>query len=97
MTYASVYALSADTDFTFRTSACFATETLNAAGHDNPQTWAESHRWEMAATPGFGDAYASALAGSVERPGLDPAVITDGQILAAVQSLRSLEASADAE
>jgi hypothetical protein len=43
----------------------------------------------MAAQPGFGDAYASALAADppVERPGNDPGVITDGMILGAVQSL----------
>ena len=41
----------------------------------------------MAASPGFADAYEYALNTDVERPGNDPAVITDGQILAAVQAL----------
>lgn len=85
MTYASIAALSQDTDFTYRVTACYATETLDDP-EDFPQTWAENHRWAMACQPGFGDAYASALAAGIDRPGLDGAVITDAQILGAVQS-----------
>jgi hypothetical protein len=41
----------------------------------------------LAIQPGWREAWESALASGVENPGADPAVITDGQILAAVQSL----------
>ena len=82
MAYSDIAALSNDGDFINRVAACSATE------HEtDPANWAQEHRWVMAATPGFGDAYASALAGNVERPGNDPAVITDQQILSAVQPI----------
>jgi hypothetical protein len=41
----------------------------------------------MAAAPGFADAYASAVAGGVPAPGRDPSVISDAQILSAIQAL----------
>jgi hypothetical protein len=41
----------------------------------------------MAAQPGFGDAYAYALANGNPAPGKDDTVITDEQILSAVQSI----------
>jgi hypothetical protein len=80
--YADIAALANDVDFLGRVTACAATE-----GDPDPETWTWGHRWEMAGQPGFGDAYASAIAGGVERPGKDPAVITDPQILSAVQSI----------
>jgi len=86
MAYSDVAALAADQDFMLRTTAAYATETLGDDTTD-PATWQSSHAWDMAAQPGFGDAYASALAGGVERPGNDPSVISDSQILSAVQSL----------
>lgn len=86
MAYSDVAALAADYDFQLRVAACYATETLSTPD-TNPPGWAADHAWQMASQPGFGDAYASAIAGGVERPGLDPSVISDGQILAAVQSL----------
>jgi hypothetical protein len=89
MTYASTAALSQDTDFTMRVTACYTTESPQT---EFPQTWAENKRWAIAAQPGFGDAYASALASNVTRPGLDESVITDAQILGAVQLLITAEA-----
>jgi hypothetical protein len=86
MAYFDVSALALDNDFALRTAACYASETLETQGED-PPTWQRAHAWDMAAMPGFGDAYASAVAGGVERPGQDPAVISDPQILSAVQHL----------
>ena len=83
MAYNDVYLLSVDLDFQHRVAACGATEHVA----ENADQWAFNHRWEMAAAPGFADAYASALAGGVPSPGLDPSVISDAQILAAVQAI----------
>jgi hypothetical protein len=48
----------------------------------------------MAAVPGFGEKYSYAIATGVVRPGNDPAVISDGDILSAVQAIRNGEAPA---
>jgi len=52
-----------------------------------PELWAQEHRWELAAAPGWGDAWASAVAGGNAAPGADPGVITDGMILSEVQAV----------
>lgn len=83
MAYFDIALLTQDADFAQRVAACYATE----GGGIDPASWAAQHAWDIAAQPGFGDAYASALAGGVERPGKDPAVISDAQILSAVQPL----------
>jgi hypothetical protein len=82
MAFSDIALLSADNDFILRTRACVATE-----GESDPVQWSMDHQWAMAATPGFGDAYATAILNGVVRPGNDPAVISDGQILSAVQAL----------
>jgi hypothetical protein len=88
MSYSDVALLSYDTDFTNRVAACYATETLAITeAVPAPYQWASDHAWDMAAQPGFGDAYASAVEASVPRPGNDPSVISDAQILGGVQSL----------
>jgi len=86
MAYSDVAALAADPDFTQRTVACYATETLGQEVQD-PYGWQSEHAWDMAAQPGFGDAYASAIQNGIGRPGNLPSVISDAQILSAVQSL----------
>jgi len=90
MGYSDVAALNADQDFVQRTIAAYAEETLDSTSAD-PAIWQRNNSWKMAAQPGFGDAYASAIAGSVERPGNDPAVISDAQILSAVQAVMAIE------
>lgn len=82
MAYSDIALLSSDNDFILRTRACAATE-----GAPDPVAWTTQYQWQMAAVPGFGDKYASALAGGVPRPGNDPSVISDGDILSAVQAL----------
>ena len=89
MAYYDVSLLASDGDFAQRCMACYATE---GGTEDNPSAWWSQHAWDLAGQPGFGDAYASALASGVENPGRDPGVITDPQILSAVQALISQEA-----
>lgn len=84
MAYSDVALLNSDSDFRQRTTACAASE-----GEPEPETWANENSWQMAGTPGFGDKYASALAGGIVRPGNDQSVISDGDILSAVQALRA--------
>lgn len=91
MGYFDVSELAANTDFLNRVAACYAVETPLGTGELPPQ-WATEHSWDMASAPGFGDAYASAVAGGVPRPGADPSVITDAQILSAVQAVMAAEA-----
>ena len=74
--------LAFDPDFTRRTAACVSNEI-----DDEPGAWTDAHRWQMAAAPGFADAYSSAIASGVPDPGRDPSVISDAQILSAVQAL----------
>lgn len=85
MAYSDQSLLSQDGDFLFRVAACGTTEGLTGTTH--PVAWAGDVVWLVAAAPGFADKYASALAGGVERPGNDPAVISDADILSAVQAL----------
>ena len=84
MAYWDLTQLSGDSDFSSRVAACYADET---GGIDDPYAWAFSHAWQVATSPGFADAYASAVAGDVPNPGRDPSVISDAQILSAVQPL----------
>jgi hypothetical protein len=86
MAYSDQALLSVDADFINRIGASAAVELEPSAGY-TPDQWARNNAWWIAASPGFADAYASALAGGVIRPGNDPAVITDGMILASVQAL----------
>lgn len=82
MAYSDIALLSSDGDFIQRTRACYANET-----ESDPMEWARDHQWQMAAMPGFGDKYAYALANGVDRPGNDQSVISDPEILSAVQAL----------
>jgi hypothetical protein len=86
MGYYDVFLLTQDTDFQGRVTACYAGETLSTDG-GNPGAWTAEHIWKMASQPDFGDAYAYAIATDKPKPGADPSVITDAQLLSAVQSL----------
>ena len=87
MAYSDIALLSADNDFISRTRACVATE-----GELDPVQWSQDHQWQMAATPTFGEKYGYAISNGINRPGNDPSVISDGDILSAVQSYRTPEA-----
>jgi hypothetical protein len=62
-----------------------------AAEQENVQpdagVWATGAAWKFASQPGWADAWASAVAASNPDPGSDPSVITDAEILSAVQAL----------
>lgn len=82
MAFYDIALLSADNDFIARTRACATTE-----GIADPLQWTSEYIWQMAATPSFGDKYASALASGIQYPGRDQSVISDGDILSAVQAI----------
>lgn len=90
MALADLVDLSRDLDFVDRCAAAAATTTIAGTGDPGPTGpggWAAAHAWQLAASPGFADAYGSALIAGVRRPGRDPAVITDPSIIAAVTAL----------
>lgn len=91
MAYSDVAALAADQDFSLRTIACVAIEQTVPGDYVrvDPGSWQAQNAWAMASQPGFGDAYASALASGVARPGNDQSVISDAQILGAVQAIQA--------
>ncbi len=82
MAYYDIALLSADNDFLDRCTACASTE-----GEPDPRNWTIDHQWQLAATPGFGDKYSYALATGIENPGRQESVISDGDILSAVQAI----------
>lgn len=85
MSYNTTADLAYDMSLQRRVIACAALE-----GITDPVQWAVNHAWPLAAQPGWGEAYAYAKAGETPNPdpGKDEGVITDGMILAAVQSLK---------
>ncbi|WP_336651619.1 MULTISPECIES: hypothetical protein [unclassified Leucobacter] len=74
--------LADDGDLRRRVTACAAME-----GVPDPDGWAYQNRWVLSAQPGWVEAYAYARSAGTGAAGRDPAVVTDGMILAAVQSL----------
>jgi hypothetical protein len=76
MGYWDISQMSADADLAARITACGAQE--RPAGVLNLLL--------VCAAPGWDAAWASAIAGGNQTPGRDPAVITDGMILSAVQA-----------
>ena len=83
MAYIDVAQMQSDGDLAARGTACLASE-----GEPNPSgVWFELS-WQIVAAPGWGDKWASAVAGGVERPGRDQSVISDGDLLAQVQAVR---------
>jgi hypothetical protein len=86
MSYATQSLIAGDQDFIARCNSAAAVE-VPPATHPNPLAWVAENIWRLAVSPGFDAAYESALAGGIGRPGWDPAVITDADILAAVQAL----------
>lgn len=84
--YWEISQLAMDGALMSRCIACAAQE-----GIAGPEDWVFDHRWQLAAQPGWGAAWAYALATGVTEPGQNAAVITDGQVLAAVQVLRQMQ------
>ena len=80
--YLTIATIANDPTFRARCTACAATQ--QAA---DPKQWVNANAWALAAQPGFAAAWDSAVANGIDNPAADPAVITDAQLLAAVQSL----------
>ena len=86
MSYATQSQLAQDQDFINRCNAAAAKEPMPEEER-SPLAWVYNHIWQLAASPGFDEAYASALVAGIGRPGWDESVITDGMILSSVQAL----------
>lgn len=74
--------LQRDQSLHMRLAACAALEH-----RPDPDQWAWDSSWALAAQPGWGGKWAEAIAAGNPDPGRDPAVITDGMILSAIQGL----------
>jgi hypothetical protein len=86
MSYATQSLIAQDRDFINRCNAAAAVE-VPPETDPNPLNWVAGNIWQLATSPGFDAAYESAMANGIGRPGWDDSVITDAQILSAVQSL----------
>jgi hypothetical protein len=81
MGYWEISSMAQDADLAARIRACAAQEI-----DGDPYSWQTENMLDLCASPGWGAAWSSALAAGNETPGRDPAVITDGMILSAVQA-----------
>jgi hypothetical protein len=81
VSYWDISQMAADPDLYARCSACAAQENK-----PDPRNWASENMLTLAASPGWWEAWASAVANEVDRPGKDAGVISDGMILSAVQA-----------
>lgn len=81
--YLTISVIASDSNMTNRITACAAQQGIT----NSPQMWAVQNAYGWASAPGWAEKWDYAVAGSVEEPGADPAVITDGDILAQVQSM----------
>ena len=82
MAYWDIAQMSSDTDLNSRIAACASQE-----GKPEPRDWAWAHMLQICSSPGWAEAWASAVSAEVGLPGRDPGVISDAMILAAVQPL----------
>ena len=80
--YLTISVIARDNNMMNRVTACAAQQ-----GISSPGGWAGQYAYEWAAAPGWAEKWDYAVAGAVEEPGADPAVITDGDILAQIQSM----------
>ena len=90
MSYLTQSAISGSYGMIQRVAQCAAAEADNAEFDGDPDVWTYENRRTWAAAPGWDAAWESAMVGHPDPaydPGMDEAVITDGMILAAVQSL----------
>lgn len=87
MSYWSISQMHGSPTLRQRITACCAQE-----GAADPEQTANDIMWTVCASPGWGEAWDYAVAQAIQAgpqnatdPGMDPAVITDAQILSAVQ------------
>ncbi len=89
MSYLSIANMAQNPRLIERITACIAQERPA----ESPSSWASANIWQLAASPGWADAWEYAINGGEQTPGTNPGVITDGMILAAVQGrIADLEA-----
>lgn len=79
MTFKAQAALAHDQDVLLRVAACATAVGIGRHDDDHPVAWANNNAWALAASPGWGEAYAV--------DGGD--AITDDMISDAVQRVRS--------
>lgn len=86
MSYLDQAAIADNVSMTKRVAQCAAQQQIA-----NPDDWTNVHRRNWAASPGWDEAWASALASHEDNPTYDPgadeSVITDAMILSEVQAL----------
>ena len=80
--YNSVADMAEDLALNRRLTAAVAKE-----GILDPKGWLYPRNWQVVSAPGWDAKWDSAVAGGVQNPGEDEAVITDGDILSAVQAV----------
>jgi hypothetical protein len=89
--YATVASMEQSTSLLRRCAAAVATELVagpTPGDASEVEAYVAERSWDFAATPGWSDSWEFAVnSGNVGDPGLDPAVITDGNILARVQQV----------
>ena len=83
MTYSTIATIAGDLALQQRATAAAAQEHKPKPYED----WVISNRWDLASTPGWSEAWESAVASGNTNPGADEAVITDQMILSAVQPM----------
>lgn len=88
--YLTQGAIADDPDMKVRVAQCAAQQGCANDGID-PDLWTYEWRRVWSASPGWDEAWESAEAGGVPTPGADPAVVTDEQILAQVQTMMPFE------
>ena len=86
MSYNSVADMAEDLALNRRLTAAVAKEQIL-----DPKGWLYPRNWQVVSAPGWDAAWDSAVAGGVQNPGADEAVITDGMILASVQAVIASE------
>lgn len=93
MAYADIVEMARSQSLMSRVAACAAAE-----GIDNPQDWAMQRAWKVAASAGWADKWTYAVdtykADFNPDTGARPDVISDADILSAVQTIRTAETGA---
>lgn len=90
----AIDAMTQDVDLQGRIRAAVAQETAYGTVSpvpNNPTVWAAGHVYQMAVAPQWGEWYAYATETGVEKPGLDPGVISDGAIRSQVVAVVEAE------
>lgn len=87
MSYMDISVMARDGHLKERIAACAAREGVTTP---HPTQWADDHQWQIAAQPGWEEAWQYAReVGDIQHLGRDGGVITDQMILAAVQAIRN--------